>query len=127
MTAEDLRGTKIARKREARARCACPAILLPGHFIAYFPSPTISLAPGPSQHLTPSLCQPHSAQTPHLPHSAADGVTYSHEGPAQVDSRAAPVHGIVQDAEGEAGDFCLHQDAEVITCRASRGFLVRIH
>lgn len=58
MTAEDLRGTKIARKREARARCAFPAILLPDHFIADFPSPTISLAPGPSQHLTLSPVAP---------------------------------------------------------------------
>lgn len=38
-----------------------------------------------------------------------------HEGPAQVDGCAAPVHGVIQDAEGEAGHFGLHQNAEVIT------------
>lgn len=53
--------------------------------------------------------------------------TYLHEGPAQVDGCAAPVHGIIQDAEGEAGHFCLHQDAKIITCKANRGFLVRLH
>lgn len=45
---------------------------------------------------------------------------YSHEGPAQVDGCAAPVHGVIQDAEGEAGHFGLHQNAEVITCGANK-------
>lgn len=45
---------------------------------------------------------------------------YSQEGPAQVDSSAAPVHGIIQHVEGEAGHFCLHQDAKVITCKANQ-------
>lgn len=45
---------------------------------------------------------------------------YSHDGPAQVDGCAAPVHGVIQDAEGEAGHFGLHQNAEVITCGANK-------
>lgn len=78
--------------------------------------------------MQPGTVRPAEHRARACPTTGADGRgTYSHEGPAQVDGRAAPVHGIIQDAEGEAGHFCLHQDAKVITCRANRGFLVRLH
>lgn len=41
----------------------------------------------------------------------------SHDGPAQVDGCAAPVHGVVQDAEGEHGHSGLLEDPEVVTCK----------
>ena len=41
----------------------------------------------------------------------------SHDGPAQVDGRAAPVHGVVQDAEREHGHSGLLEDPKVVTCK----------
>lgn len=73
--------------------------------------------------LCPAEHRPHTCATP----GAVCRGTYSHEGPAQIDGCAAPIHGVIQDTEGETGHFCLLQDAEVITCRANRGFLVRVH
>lgn len=45
---------------------------------------------------------------------------YSHEGPTQVVGCAAPVHGVVQDAERERGHSRLLEDPEVITCGPGR-------
>lgn len=41
----------------------------------------------------------------------------SHDGPAQVDGCAAPVHGVVQDAEREHGHSGLLEDPEVVACK----------
>ena len=43
-----------------------------------------------------------------------------HDGPAQVVGRAAPVHGVVQDAERERGHSGLLQDPEVVACAQGR-------
>ena len=117
MTAEDFAHTKIARKRDVRACGTFPAIFFVDcHHQEFLWAP---MQPGTSR---PAEHRPHACPTT----DAVCRGTYSHEGPAQVDGCAAPVHGIIQDAEGEAGHFCLHQDAKVITCRANRGFLVRL-
>lgn len=41
----------------------------------------------------------------------------SHDGPAQVDGCAAPVHGVVQDAEREHSHSGLLEDPEVVACK----------
>lgn len=118
MTAEDFAHTKIVRKRKTRACCTFPAIFFADchHQELLWPL----MQPGT---LRPAEHRPHTCPTP----GAVGRRVYSHEGPAQVDGCAAPIHWIIQDVEGEAGHFCFHQDAEVITCRANRGFLVRLH
>lgn len=94
MTAEDFARTKISQEARKRGvlRFPCHFFFADGHHQASSPDPAMGVCRG----------------------------TYSHEGPAQVDGCAAPVHGVIQDAEGEAGHFGLHQNAEVITCRASK-------